>query len=50
MPQVKSPLTSILLNTVIFEILPNFEPIFRDEDSGREKKPEDMLKSIVFAS
>ena len=50
MPQVKSPLTSILLNTVIFEILPNFEPIFSGEGMEMAKKPEDMLKTIVIAS
>ena len=43
-------ITAILLKNAIFEILPNFEPTFRDEDLEVEKKPEDILKRIVLAS
>jgi len=50
MPQVKSSLTPILLNIAIFDILPNFEPIFIDEGVEMAKKTEDMLKTIVIAS
>ena len=50
MPQVNSSLTAILLKNAIFEILPNFEPIVRDEDLEAAKKPGDMLKRIVLAS
>ena len=35
---------------VIFEILPNFEPIFGGEDMQIAKKTEDMLKGFVLAS
>jgi hypothetical protein len=49
MPQVKSSLTPILLNTVIFEILANFDSIVMGEGVEIAKKPEDMSKRIVLA-
>jgi hypothetical protein len=50
MPQVNSSLITILAKIAIFEILPNFDPIFSGEGMEMAKKPEDMLKTIVIAS
>ena len=40
----------IMLKIAIFEILANFDTMFRDEDVEIAKKTEDMLKIIVSAS
>jgi len=48
--QLTHSLTSILLKIAILVLLVNFGAIFRDERMAVFKKPEDMLKSIVFAS
>ena len=50
MPQVNSSLITILAKIAIFEVLPNFDPIFRGEGVQMAKKTEDMLKTVDIAS
>ena len=49
MPQVNSLLIPILLKIAIFEILPKFEPIFRDEEMEVAKKTARYVKKNSFS-